>query len=195
MIDELVDSRLHSEMDQELQTATLLSIDQTSQVTSSSVADDFETSVVSKCLLKQAEVDGIRHRLIILDCRFHYEYLGGHIQSAINISSPVVVNYLFSDLKEWLYNSNFVDCLLRLDDRDISKDDLKLLAASAKLAQEVEIQSRGEQRKRAYTLGSLMDQQNKQGLILCNKDVCHRLEPVVVLHCEFSQQRGPGMFR
>ena len=154
MIDELVDSRLHSEMDQELQTATLLSIDQTSQVTSSSVADDFETSVVSKCLLKQAEVDGIRHRLIILDCRFHYEYLGGHIQSAINISSPVVVNYLFSDLKEWLYNSKFVDCLLRLDDRDISKDDLKLLAASAKLAQEVDIQSRGEQRKRAYTLGS-----------------------------------------
>ena len=52
------------------------------------------------------------------------------------------MNYLFTDLKDWLYDQTFVDSLLRLDDRDISKDDLKLLAAAASLARDVEIQSR-----------------------------------------------------
>lgn len=93
-------------------------------------------------MIREAEDEGVRHRLIIIDCRFHYEFDGGHIQSAINISSPLVVNYLFTDLKDWLYDQTFVDSLLRLDDRDISKDDLKLLAAAASLARDVEIQSR-----------------------------------------------------
>lgn len=89
-------------------------------------------------MIKQADEEGVRHRLIIIDCRFHYEFEGGHVQSAINISSPLVVNYLFTDLKEWLFEAAFVDGLLQLDDRDISKDDLRLLAASAQLLRDGE---------------------------------------------------------
>ena len=35
------------------------------------------------------------YKLVVIDCRYFYEYADGHIAQAINISSPLVMNYLF----------------------------------------------------------------------------------------------------
>ncbi len=69
-------------------------------------------------------------KLIIIDCRYHFEYKGSHIKSAINISSPMILTYLFTELKQYLLQDKFLDSLLSLEGREISIADLKAVVAS-----------------------------------------------------------------
>ncbi|MES1907758.1 MAG: hypothetical protein MHM6MM_000814 [Cercozoa sp. M6MM] len=60
--------------------------------------------VLPRLLLPEEDETRLRKRtgfdsVIVLDCRFNFEYLGGHIRSALNLTSPLQVeNLLFSQL-------------------------------------------------------------------------------------------------
>lgn len=86
------------------------------------------TQALSMDALNYATDRDIHYKLIVVDCRYYYEFEGGHIKSAINISSPLVMSYLLKDIKELMFEEDFLDSLLAMDDREISLDDLKLLS-------------------------------------------------------------------
>lgn len=67
------------------------------------------------------------YKLVVIDCRYHYEYQGGHIRTAINISSPQAMSYLFKDARDSLFDETFLDKLLALEGKDVSTEDLKKL--------------------------------------------------------------------
>lgn len=46
---------------------------------------------------------------IIIDCRYDYEYEGGHIKGAIHIDSPEALETLFITHRQFLYNKTIVD--------------------------------------------------------------------------------------
>ena len=48
---------------------------------------------------------------IIIDCRYDYEYKGGHIDGAINIRCPEVLERLFFSNRALLYHSDYLDSI------------------------------------------------------------------------------------
>lgn len=50
---------------------------------------------------------------LVIDCRYSFEYKGGHIQGAVNINKPSVVKYLFEDCRGHLQNKEFLTLLKR----------------------------------------------------------------------------------
>jgi hypothetical protein len=61
-------------------------------------------------------------RIILVDCRYNYEFNGGHLKNAFNIIDPEVIRELFFN-HSWIAHKDFVDYLLTFkDDRiDIEK--------------------------------------------------------------------------
>lgn len=53
-----------------------------------SVHNVISSSSLAAFLNNQGTVNGVRRQFIIIDCRFPFEYQGGHIKGALNISSP-----------------------------------------------------------------------------------------------------------
>lgn len=113
----------------------------------------------------------VHHKLIIIDCRYYYEYAGGHIGSAINISSPVAMKLLFGELREQLFDSSFVDGLLTLAGRNITSQDLTELTKRVRQGRKNKLNTGGREAR-------------SQSCV-----------PVIIFHCEFSSQRGPNMWR
>lgn len=58
--------------------------------------------------------------LFIVDCRFDYEFKDGHIEGAINISDPSVIDYLFVKNHCLFLNSDFLDYFQRFRNTGIT---------------------------------------------------------------------------
>lgn len=48
---------------------------------------------------------------VIIDCRYDYEYHGGHIKGAIHIDSPEALETLFITHRQFLYNKSILDLI------------------------------------------------------------------------------------
>ncbi len=70
---------------------------------------------------------GLKPKLVILDSRYKYEYDHGHISTALNISSPAAMQFLFGDAREYLFRERFVNSLLGLEGQQISVEHLRRL--------------------------------------------------------------------
>lgn len=116
---------------------------------------------------KALSVDKV-HKLVVIDCRYSYEYEGGHISSSINIFLPSVMKYLVVDCQELLKQEAFLDLLIE--------------KAGGQVEGGVNIEMLKEIEKTYF-------KQKTEG------KASREAVPVFVLHCEFSSQRGPNMFR
>lgn len=93
-----------------------------------------DTACMTYCPVDYEVVKDLRNqnqnvKLIIIDCRYHYEYRGSHIKTSLNISSPMVLTYLFTELKQHLFQESFLARLLSLEGREILIDDLKAIVS------------------------------------------------------------------
>lgn len=153
-----------------------------------------------KNVVEESADNGTIYKLVVVDCRYYYEYAGGHIRSAINISSPTVMAHLLKECCDLMFNEEFLDGLLSLNDREISVDDLKQLATLIyKKQSPPDSPQQPALRRRSQTLGCLPDKiKNNKSFLASNTDIeamdTPQVIPVLVLHCEFSSQRGPKMF-
>lgn len=107
--------------------------------------------------------------IIVVDCRYSLEHVGGSILGAVNLNSPSMLKYLIKDSPGSLFNKNIVNAIRGLSGRKIELNDLKNIVEAEYKRQEFssDIES-----------------------IFC--------VPVLVFHCEYSQKRGPkllGFFR
>lgn len=50
-------------------------------------------------------------KFLIIDCRYDYEYQGGHIQGAINVDSPETLEHIFFKNKHVISDQRFLDAL------------------------------------------------------------------------------------
>lgn len=136
---------------------------------------------IDRSALKAFQSRGVDLVLIVIDCRYYYEYKGSHIKSAINISSPVAITYLFTELKHYLFREEFLKCLLQLEGTEVTLEVLKNLAYSFTVHEEQQV-----------TEQSLRQKSQKGNMpISLGKEVV----PLFVVHCEFSSKRGPKFFR
>ena len=60
----------------------------------------------------------LESRIVLIDCRYHYEFLGGHVRNAFNIIDPAVVKTLFFG-HEFVNNVDFFDFLLTFSESRI----------------------------------------------------------------------------
>lgn len=72
--------------------------------------------------IKSGEINNIMEELLIIDCRYDYEFEGGHVKGAFNINDPRVTEFLFiknsslfrkSDFQK--YFSGFRDSIITYD--------------------------------------------------------------------------------
>jgi predicted sulfurtransferase len=55
----------------------------------------------------------MKSQTLIIDCRFDYEYKGGHIKEAINIDNPIeLVNFLYNHYD--LFSIQFISFVKQL---------------------------------------------------------------------------------
>ena len=140
---------------------------------------------------------GIKHRMIIIDCRYFYEFEGGHITGAINISSPLVINHLMRNRKEMLFNNRFLDMLLATNLREITFEDIEEFSSACSAPQG---QGGRVLRQRAKTQSDfpVKDSSREAETEMTDSEFNMHITdviPILVLHCEFSSQRGPNIFR
>lgn len=137
-------------------------------------------------------VSSRQHRLVIIDCRFDYEYLGGHIQSAINICSPIVMQALFTEFRPFLFHKAFLDRLLELEGQPLSLQSLQAVREAFE-AQRRPAPGQGLEVGPSQTK-PFPDQ--AEGLAGPKRGFPQPDSiPVFMFHCEFSSQRGPKMWR
>ena len=151
--------------------------------------------LVDSRIVAEALDRGIKHRLVVIDCRYFYEYEGGHIRGAINICSPLVADHLFKTRKELMFDERFLDLLLATEGREVSIEDIERMAACC--APEKGGCESGI-RPRAKTTGLAPAKRNSGAKMGGDDDFKHavsKVVPVIILHCEFSSQRGPNIFR
>lgn len=125
--------------------------------------------------LQRGVLDGVRYRPLIIDCRYHYEYLGGHIPTAINISSPLAINFLFNELKNLMFEDRFLQAISSLEGTEVTLDHLQKLASKFK-------DLTGLKTPDLHNLGG--DTNGSRNTV-----------PVLIFHCEFSSKRAPNMYR
>ena len=53
-----------------------------------SVHNVITSSTLATFLRSQGTIDGVGRKFIIVDCRFPFEFQGGHIKGALNINTP-----------------------------------------------------------------------------------------------------------
>jgi Rhodanese-like domain len=138
---------------------------------------------------------GIKHRLVIVDCRYFYEYEGGHIRGAINICSPLVADHLFKTRKDLMFDERFLDLLLATEGREVTLEDIEKLAACCS-TERADLEA--GIRPRAKTTGQSPAKRNSGAKVAGDDDfklAVSKVVPVIILHCEFSSQRGPNIFR
>lgn len=144
-------------------------------------------------LLDLGRDQGKHYRLITLDCRYFYEYAGGHLKGALNISSPQAMSFLFTELQELLTSDEFLADLLATSGSEIRLQDLQRISASYK-SRRTSRPEQGSQCSGAECLypcnHSVAPSQTRGGNPQANLQVV----PVFVLHCEFSSQRAPNMY-
>lgn len=93
---------------------------------------------------------------LIVDCRYEYEYEGGHIKGAINLTSLELLEKVFWTERTLLYNKTAVEDM---------KKDLKTAIYNPRNYKPFE------------------------------KDSSILNPPILIFHCEFSQERGPKAMR
>lgn len=150
--------------------------------------------------LKQADT---RYKLLIVDCRYSFEYRGGHIPSAINISSPTVMKNLFATYKESMFCEPFIDGLLALEGKEICLEDLECLQKRVQIAHTglPDQEPRAGRKAKVGACNSSVStlSTSAQSLLTAASDRCEQQDkkciPVVIFHCEFSSQRAPNMWR
>lgn len=70
-----------------------------------------------------------KQELLIFDCRFSFEYLGGHIRGALSINKPSLVEFLFIKSTNHMYNRQFLCQLKKLSGKLVNLNDLQNLVA------------------------------------------------------------------
>jgi Rhodanese-like domain len=151
------------------------------------------TEVLNRNLIQQSKEHGKRYRLIILDCRFFYEYQGGHLKGALSLGSPEAVYYLFTDLMELLTQKSFLDDLLAQSGKELRLKDLQSMHCAYQKKQAGEMQNELKCNTHAFsnTLTQLKTTSMNTNIETESTDP---EIPVFVLHCEFSSQRAPNMY-
>lgn len=88
-----------------------------------------EEEWVNECLHSKGHwTKNLSHELLIFDCRYNFEYRGGHIQGALNVNRPSVIQYLFKTLKDHMFDRDFLQALKQLSPGEVTIDDLAALA-------------------------------------------------------------------
>lgn len=143
-------------------------------------------------------------KLLVIDCRYFFEYVGGHIRSAINIGSPLVVAELFGKYREYLHNSGFLEELLILEGKSVEIKDLEraYILATNRVKDAVQtckelLPKKDTPNRKGYKIVNelterdpFFSQQNLGSVKLLKNCI-----PVIVFHCEFSSKRAPSAWR
>lgn len=143
----------------------------------------------AECFASQT-ADGSAFKLLVIDCRYHYEYQGSHLKSAINISSPLALTHLFTTLRHLLFEDAFLDLLLSLEGKEITLEDLEKISAESKQLSEAKKKLANFKSSNHLNTHLSLEDAFKAG----NPKDLGRVMPVIVLHCEFSSKRGPKFF-
>lgn len=107
-----------------------------------------------------------KRRVIVIDTRFSFEYDAGHISHAININNPYHLENLFFEYGHLLLLKSFYEELNKLE-----KANMKDIEKIFKNCQE----------KNKFSSNKIEE--------------LEEFPPIIVIHCEFSQKRGPKLFR
>jgi hypothetical protein len=149
--------------------------------------------VLNHNLMQQTKEQGKRYRLITLDCRYFYEYQGGHLKGALSLGSPQAVYYLFTELKELLTQKLFLDDLLAQSGRELSLIDLQSMSCAYQKKQAGEMQNELKCNTHAFSHTPKQLNPTSRNLTIDSETTGQEI-PVFVLHCEFSSQRAPNMY-
>lgn len=85
---------------------------------------------ISEHPLPSQTFEGRNIELLILDCRFNYEYLGGHVRGALNINKPSLIEFLFVKSLNHMFNKAFLRELKKLTGNTITLADLQNIVDS-----------------------------------------------------------------
>jgi hypothetical protein len=150
---------------------------------------------------------------LLIDCRFRYEFEGGHIAGAMNINDPNVIKLLFFDNEELLGHPKFLKFFKEYSDQSITLElalnivdqfkashstrfDLQLQQSSFQNKSDPEVEHISDPIR---TLCSDSNSQSNRREI-CIDDSLSLFNPkrkplVIVFYCEYSSQRAPDMWR
>ena len=67
------------------------------------------------------------YECLIIDCRYGYEYQGGHIKGALNINKPSLIDFLFKNSKAHMFNKSFLKHLKSFSSTQIDANQLNTL--------------------------------------------------------------------
>lgn len=150
---------------------------------------------------------------ILIDCRFKYEFEGGHIAGAMNINDPNVIKLLFFDNEELLGDLRFLKFFKEFAGKTIDLALALQLTANFKTSQSTRFdlpsgqslfQNKSEPEVEhisdpARTFCSESHSQSNRREY-CFDDSLSLFNPkkksiVIVFYCEYSSQRAPEMWR
>ena len=143
------------------------------------------------------------HSHIIIDCRFSYEFRGGHIKGAVNISDPKVIETLFIENRELFTNEEFLKYFSTFRDTSLSLAKSEALINSFKKNQLTQDSKPKEKplksAKKLYTSSfvSTSTVDNSHHASVQNNDSCTKTshsDLTIVFYCEFSSKRAPDMY-
>lgn len=123
--------------------------------------------------LELSRLKGEHYKLVIIDCRYNYEFRGGHVPQAVNVSSPTVIDLLFRKFRDFLFSGSFLNGLIELDNEELTTCKLE------------EIVERFLRKSASNEIGEGRHRETSTD----------RVSPVFVFHCEFSMKRSPKMMR
>jgi len=72
-------------------------------------------------------VNGREYECLVIDCRYPYEYKGGHIKGALNLNSPRSVEFLFKDSQRHMFNRSFLRKLKSMSPAELNHENLEFL--------------------------------------------------------------------
>lgn len=155
----------------------------------------------------------VSESFILIDCRFRYEFEGGHIAGATNINDPNVIKLLFFDNEEMFGDSKFLKFFKEFSGRTIDLELALKLISQFKASQSTRFDLPSYhsvfQNKTEPEIEHISDpmrtfcsdsnsQSNRREY--CFDDSLSLLNPkkkslVIVFYCEYSSQRAPDMWR
>lgn len=112
------------------------------------------------------------YEVLIIDCRYNFEYQGGHIKGALNINKPSLIDYLVKKNPGALHNRRIVQQLRKLSGKKIELRDLQNIIEEDKFKNEAQ-----------HT-------EEEKGI----KNESNSCTPVLIFHCEYSLKRGPRLW-
>lgn len=140
---------------------------------------------------------------IIIDCRFAYEFRGGHIKGAINISDPKVVESLFIGNHELFTDDEFLKYFSTFRDTSLSFVKSEALVNTFKKnLHNRDSESKDElikSSKKLYTSSFMSTStiDNSLTASVQNQNSCDKASQddlTIVFYCEFSSKRAPDMY-